>query len=129
MNTPLPCRILVVEDHPSLRRNLVALLEDEDFVVSEAASGEDALKLIAEEDFQVAVVDVRLPGMNGVELIELAGGAHPHLRFLIHTGSVDYILTPEIIALGIGQDDVFYKPISDLDAFFSRIRCLCGGAD
>ncbi|WP_295450355.1 response regulator [uncultured Thiodictyon sp.] len=129
MNTPLPCRILVVEDHPSLRRNLVALLEDEDFVVSEAASGEDALKLIAEQDFQVAVVDVRLPGMNGIELIERAGGAYPHLRFLIHTGSVDYVLTPEIIALGMGEDDVFYKPISDLETFFSRIRCLCGGAD
>lgn len=126
MNTPVICRILVVEDHPSLRRNLVALLEDEDFLVDEAASAEEALKLIADQDFQVAVVDVRLPGMNGIEFIALAGRDHPQLRFLIHTGSVDYVLTPEISALGLGEDDVFYKPISDLETFFSRIRCLCG---
>lgn len=127
MTTACNHRILVVDDHPSLLRNLVALLEDEDFTVVAAASGEEALKLIAEQDFQVIIVDLRLPGISGSEVIEIAARDHPQLHFLIHTGSVDYVLTPEITALGIGEQDVFYKPISDLERFFARIRCLCQG--
>ncbi|WP_295384574.1 response regulator [uncultured Thiodictyon sp.] len=127
MKSTTPCRVLVLEDHPSLRRNLVALLEDEDFIVAAAGSGEEALALIAEQDFQVAIVDVRLPGISGIEWIEQVAHDHPHLGFLIHTGSVDYVVTPEIAALGIGESDVFFKPISDLNAFFSRIRYRCGG--
>lgn len=115
----------MVDDHPSLLRNLVALLEDEDFTVVATVSGEEALQRMAEQDFQVAIVDMRLPGISGSELIEIAAKGHPHLHFIIHTGSVDFVLTPETIALGIGEDDVFYKPISDLDNFLARIRFLC----
>lgn len=127
MMTPSGCRILIVEDHASLRRNLVALLEDEDFAVTAAEHGEEALRLIAEQDFAVVIVDVRLPGISGLEVITRAAPDHPRLRFLIHTGSVDYVLTPEITGLGIGEQDVFYKPICDLGAFFARIRDLCQG--
>ena len=127
MNTACTCRILVVDDHPSLLRNLVALLEDEDFIVVTAESGEEALKVMAEQDLKVAIVDMRLPGISGSELIERAAPAHPHLHFIIHTGSVDYLLTPEILALGIGEHDVFYKPISDFDTFLARIRFFCEG--
>lgn len=125
MKTTCTCRILVVDDHPSLLRNLVALLEDENFTVVPAESGEEALKLMTEQDFQIAIVDMRLPGISGSELIEIAAPEHPQLRFIIHTGSVDYVLTPEILALGIGEQDVFYKPISDPDTLFARLRFLC----
>jgi DNA-binding NtrC family response regulator len=127
MKTQCNCRILVVDDHPSLLRNLIALLEDEELPVVAAETGEEALKLMDEQDFQVAIVDVRLPGISGTELIEIAAPTHPHLRFIIHTGSVDYVLTPDILAFGVSEQDVFYKPISDLDAFFARIRFLCEG--
>jgi CheY-like chemotaxis protein len=125
MTTACDCRILVVDDHPSLLRNLVALLEDEDFTVVAAASGEEALRLIAEQEFQVIIVDMRLPGISGSEVIEIVAHDHPQLHFIIHTGSVDYVLTPEISALGISEKDIFYKPISDLDTFFARIRFFC----
>lgn len=127
MTTASAGRILVVEDHDSLRRNLVALLEDEDFEVAAAQTGEEALSLIAAQDFQVVIVDVRLPGMSGLELITLAAPAHPRLRFLIHTGSVDYVLNPELTALGIGERDVFFKPICDLETFFARVHGGCAG--
>lgn len=129
LNVSAPVKILVVDDHDSLRRNLVAMLVDEDFDVSEARSGEEALTELSRQTFDVALVDMRLPGMDGNEFIEQASTISPALRFLIHTGSVDYVLPPTIRALGISDQDVFLKPISDIGKLFNRIHELCGRID
>ena len=122
-----PCRLLIIDDHNSLRRNLAALLEDENFAVSEAESGEQALNMLQQNTLDVAIVDMRLPGMSGSEFIEQAAARFPALRFIVHTGSVDYVLSDSNRALGISESDVFYKPIADLQHFFQRIRSLCPG--
>ena len=121
------CRVLIIDDHDSLRRNLSALLEDENFVVFEAESGEQALTLLEQQGLDVAIVDMRLPGISGAEFIEQAAARYPVLRFIVHTGSVDFVLSESNRALGISETDVFYKPIADLEHFFQRIRSLCSG--
>ena len=123
-NTP-PLKILVVDDNDSLRRNLVAMLTDEDFEVSEARSGEEALTTLRHHAFDVVIIDMRLPGITGNQFIEQASSILPALRFVIHTGSVDYVLPQNIRDLGVTDQDVFLKPISDIEKLFKRINDLC----
>jgi DNA-binding NtrC family response regulator len=62
--------ILLVDDEDGLRQALAANLELEGFEVSEAASGEEALRILADRTFDVVLTDIRMPGMSGVELFE-----------------------------------------------------------
>lgn len=118
-----PCiMVLVLDDHPSLRRNLLALLEDEGFEVMEAASGEEALQMVQRRRVDAVIVDIRLHGMNGNEFIVAAHAIKPALRFVIHTGTLDYILPDELRRIGLTDDSVFLKPISDINALFSLLR-------
>src|SRR4051812_27308376 len=61
-------RILLVDDEPSLRMTLGANLEFEDFLVTEAESGERALELFEQSPFDLVLTDIRMPGISGVEL-------------------------------------------------------------
>lgn len=122
-----PCKILVIDDHESLRRNIVALLADEGFDVMEAASGEDALDVLDQRPADLAIVDIRLPGISGDDFIAQAAPRYPELRFIVHTGSVDYVLSEEAVRNGLSAQDLFFKPIGDIETFFTRIRALCAG--
>lgn len=64
-------RIVVVDDHPPIRAGLAALLDAEPDleVIAQAATGEDALRLISELQPDIALIDLRLPGISGVETI------------------------------------------------------------
>jgi DNA-binding NtrC family response regulator len=107
-------RVLVIDDEPTVRASLAAFLEDHDFEVTVAESAEQALSLLREAAQDVAVVDLRLPGMSGEALIQQAHLLQPALRFLIHTGSVSYRLSPALRQLGMQPSDVFQKPLNDL---------------
>jgi CheY-like chemotaxis protein len=63
-------RILVVDDDELVLRSVSRLLVHENYDVETAPSGEKALRLVEEQDFDLLLVDVRMPGMNGVEAIK-----------------------------------------------------------
>ncbi len=67
-----PIRLLIVDDHRLFRQGLVSLLQDEpEFqVVAEASTGQEALQLAEERRPDVALVDLMMPGMSGIEVIE-----------------------------------------------------------
>jgi len=114
--------VLVIDDDPSVLENLVAFLEDEDIDVLSANSGDSAFAQISENKPKVAIVDMRLPGIDGNELICQAHKLLPSLQYLVHTGSSDYVLPDELKALGVTQDDVFKKPVSDMTVFVDAIN-------
>jgi two-component system, NtrC family, response regulator HydG len=60
-------RVLVVDDEKSMRATLAAILRDEGYGVTTAATGEEAVELCAKESFAVVLMDVRMPGIDGVE--------------------------------------------------------------
>src|SRR5437899_4490554 len=64
------CPILVVDDEPLIRETLTEYLSQEGFEVTACASGEQALALAAARRFDVALCDVQLPGMDGIELLD-----------------------------------------------------------
>ena len=114
-------RVLVVDDEPSIRNSLVEYLEDCQFEVSAADSAEGALELIARVPIDVALVDIRLPKLDGDSLILQAHQLRPRMRFLIHTGSVEYQLSDELNSCGVTQEHVFTKPQMDLTVFKNAI--------
>ena len=107
--------ILVVDDEEMVRENLEAYLEDEGFRVVTAGSGEEALDLLAHHRPDVGIIDMRLPGMSGNDFIIRAHQVLPTLRYLIHTGSTNYKLPSELIAIGVERTDIHIKPLQNMD--------------
>src|SRR6266568_4286318 len=62
-------RILIVDDEPGIRESLSGVLEDENFQTEVAASGEECLELLDREGFDVALIDVWMPGIDGLEVL------------------------------------------------------------
>ncbi len=117
-----PIRVLVVDDEPSIRESLTEFLGDFSFEVSSVASGEEALAVLESAPCDVAIVDLRLPGMGSDSLILQVHEIRPDVRFLIHTGSLDYRLTDELEEIGLRPEHVFFKPQLDLTPFVEAIR-------
>ena len=117
-------RILVVDDGESIRRNLCIYLEDEEFEVSAAESGEEALEMLTHSSFEAAIVDIRLPGMDGNTFIERAHKLDMELGFLVFTGSVGYQLPERLACMGMKEGQVFMKPLSDMTAMVNSLRGL-----
>jgi two-component system, NarL family, response regulator len=82
-----PIRVLVVEDHVIVREGLVSLLEaHDDFrVIGQAGDGEEALTLFRQQPPDVTLVDLRMPRLDGVELIRRLRREFPGSRFLVLT--------------------------------------------
>lgn len=116
--------VLVVDDEPIIRENIASFLEDEDFVVREAGSSEQALAILDRENVDIGIVDIRLPGIDGNAFIQAAHRVKPAMKFLIHTGSVEYCLPAELRALGISDEAVLRKPIGNMDMLLEAIATL-----
>jgi two-component system response regulator HydG len=101
-------RLLVVDDNAALAENLKEILEAEGWTVSVCL---DSLEASRDQDlsFDVALLDVRMPGMNGVELFRELSRHHPDARFFLMSGHVDDRL--ERRALSEGVQAVFAKPL------------------
>jgi len=81
------CRILLVDDHPIFRRGVMSMLSGESTyeVVAEAGSAQEAISQLREADPDLALVDISLPGSNGIELIKMLLAEKPKLPILILT--------------------------------------------
>ena len=117
-------RILIVDDESSIRESLAEFLRDFGMLVDTATNAEEALDLLAEKPFDLLVADLRLPGMTGDVMIPKAKQLQPNLRFLIHTGSIDYRLSNDLLSLGITPNQVILKPLSDLTVLVDTIEKL-----
>jgi DNA-binding NarL/FixJ family response regulator len=83
--------VLIVDDHPLFREGLVhALGTEEGFrIVGEAADGQEALALWLRHRPDVTLVDVSMPGLDGISLVHKLRSAHPHAKVLMLTSSED----------------------------------------
>ena len=104
-----PARILVVEDERAQREALVRYLARRDFAVEAVGSGEEALDLLAQHPYAVLISDLRLPGLDGLDLVRRSREIDEELRVLLVTAyaSVD----SAVEALRTGADDYLLKPL------------------
>jgi len=87
MTAPSKIRVVIVDDHPVVRFGIAAIigLQPDMEVVAEANSGEEATSVCAQKSADVVLMDLRLPGMSGVEAIQAIRKSVPKLRFIVLT--------------------------------------------
>ena len=120
-------RVLVVDDEPLIVTGLRIFLEDEGMQVGSAASGEEAVDIARNDSgFDVCIMDMRLPGMNGDTTIRTLHEICPDLKFVIHTGSADYTIPDDLRALGIDETLLFAKPLPDMQPLADTVAALAG---
>lgn len=91
MADPKEFTILVVDDEPMLRENIVDLLRDEGFKVLEADNGANGFKVVKENKIDLVVSDMRMPGGDGLSLLEAIRAHNPSLPVVIFiTGFSDF---------------------------------------
>lgn len=95
-------RVVLVDDHRIVRQGLRSILEpDPRFkVVGEAGNGADALQIVAEQQPDVVLLDLKLPDMGGVELCQRIAQAHPKTAVLILTAFIDRHLVNACLQAG-----------------------------
>jgi CheY-like chemotaxis protein len=120
-------KVFVVDDESVVCSNIAAFLEDEGFTVFSANSGEEALDLLLKQKFDVAVIDIRLPGIDGNMLILKAHEIQPGLKFLIHTGSTNYFVSKSLEEIGVKNEQIFRKPLVDMSVLTKGILNLFEG--
>ena len=119
--------VLVVDDEPLVAENLQAFLEDDGMLVQTVGSAEQAIALVERGiRFDVCIMDLRLPGMDGSAAIQTLRRLFPGLRFIIHTGSASFTLPGELKALGIADACLLKKPVGDMDVLANMVRSLAG---
>jgi two-component system response regulator HydG len=101
--------VLVVDDEANARRGMKALLEQEGFTVSTAADGAEALDLLASGSFDVVVTDLKMPRIDGLELLKRARQTYEDLPVVMVTahGAVE----SAIAAMKAGAEDYLEKPV------------------
>ena len=119
--------LLVVDDDPATAALLVAMLEHEGYRCAIASDADEAMEMLGDEDFAVALVDILMPGVTGLELVERALDVHPFLAVVMVTGVDD----PEIaeLALQSGAFGYLVKPFTHHEVLVAvsnagRRRCL-----
>ena len=117
-------KVLILDDEDVIRGSLGAFFEDCGWIVFEADSGESALKILSTEIPDVALVDVRLGDMLGVEFVREAAVISTKLLFLICTGSPEYESPEDIKQNKNVYDKIVLKPIMDLVSFEQKVRKL-----
>ena len=120
-------RVLVVDDEDDFRETVVKRLRARKLEAEGAGSGAAALELIKQRDFDVMVLDVKMPGMDGIETLRLVKQTRPEIEVIMLTGhaSVEFGLK----GMQLGAFDYIMKPapIGELmDTIGQAYRKKCG---
>jgi two-component system response regulator AtoC len=102
-------RILIVDDDESIRKTMTAILEDEGYMVDSASSGKEAIQKTNNTQYNLALLDIRLPDMEGIELLKLMKESVPRTRKIMVTGYPS--MQNAIGALNKNADAYLVKPV------------------
>lgn len=114
-------RILVVEDEKLLCNGIAEDLELEKYTVDRCYDGADAYERLFVEPYDLVILDLNLPGMDGLELLRRIRSERPELRVLILSARAQ--LSDKVAGLDLGADDYLTKPF-DLAELEARVRTL-----
>jgi DNA-binding NtrC family response regulator len=114
-------KILIVEDEPAIRRVLKNILteESESFQLFEASDGQEALATIQDYDFDLVICDIKMPKMDGVELLQAVKKIKSEIPFIMISGHGD--LETAVDAMRKGAYDYVQKP-PDLNRLLNTVR-------
>jgi two-component system nitrogen regulation response regulator NtrX len=102
--------ILIVDDEPSILQSLGGLLSDEGFGVTTAANGYEALKIVDTESPDLVLLDIWMPGIDGIETLKEIKKDNPHIQVIIISGHGN--IETAVKATKLGAFDLIEKPLS-----------------
>ena len=106
--TPMPIKLLIVDDEPKIRSMLTGCLEQDGRAITAAASGEEALRLIAQDPPQLMIVDMKMPGLTGLEVLQQVRTHTPPIGVFLLTGYDDDAIEQQ--ARELGAWGIIHKP-------------------
>ena len=115
-------RILVVDDEEALRTVLSAELEGEGYLVSTAGDGDEAIKLIGSQAFNLILLDIKMPNVDGFEVLKFVKQKQPSTKVIMLTGFAD--LKNAIESKKLGAEDFVSKPYDLVDLLTTVERVL-----
>ena len=113
--------ILIVEDEHAVARGIQYALQQEGYDVGVARSGEEGLEIATREAPDLVVLDVRLPGIDGFEVLRRVRAAGAKMPILVLTARDDEV--DKVIGLELGADDYVSKPFSP-NELVARVKAL-----
>jgi two-component system, NtrC family, nitrogen regulation response regulator NtrX len=114
-------KILIIEDEPAIRRVLTKILTEESdtYIVDEAEDGILGLEKIKNEDYDLVLCDIKMPKMDGVEVLEAAKKIKPEIQMVMISGHGD--LETAVNTMRLGAFDYISKP-PDLNRLLNTVR-------
>lgn len=103
-------KILIVDDQPGIRLLLNELFKKEKYMPHLAANGIEALKIFDEEPIDCVLLDMKIPGMNGIEILEQLKAKNAHIPVIMMTAYGEQELIDE--AMQLGASHYFTKPFN-----------------
>jgi len=119
--------ILVVDDDKSVRTTFSSVLRKEGYRVTAVKNGYEAIMAINEESFDLALVDLRMPGLDGIEVLKKIKSRRPETRVIIFTGYGS--ITTAVEAIRKGATDYLNKPFSPHELKAGVKKALENGRD
>ena len=117
-----PSSLLVVDDEEPIRAALARYLTQQGYEVSTAASGEEALAILGRQKIAGMLLDVRMPGLSGIDLVPQALELEPHLAILMLTAVTE--ATTAALCMQRGAFEYLIKPIDLVDLGRALERAL-----
>ena len=109
-----PLSILIIDDDESVRVSLKFHFDDCGFKTHSVETAEEALDLMKKTQVDAVIVDLRLPGMDGIEFIKQASKKWSDVWYVIYTGSPIASIPNEILSISSVSSKLFFKPIGNL---------------
>jgi len=116
-----PMNILIIEDETYLLEKLQSLLTSEHYTVMTATDGRHGLRKIFSDTYDLILLDIMLPGMNGLEILKEIRTAGIETPVLMLTAKGD--IEDKVVGLNLGADDYLAKPFSTAE-LIARVRAL-----
>ncbi len=114
-------RILVAEDDPKIRSHVVKALQAAGHAVDETGDGEEAIWMLTEHPYEAAVLDITMPGRDGISVTRAARAAGCAFPILLATARGE--VRDKVAGLDAGADDYIVKPFST-EELLARLRAL-----
>jgi DNA-binding response OmpR family regulator len=114
-------KILIVDDEASLRKTLARILQQAGFEATTAENGEQGLDFLKTTNFDLAYIDIRMPGLAGMDMLKLIHASYPNMPVVLFTAQPD--LSSAVEALRLGATDYLLKPLKP-EVFIERTKTI-----
>lgn len=119
MEKEFKAHILLVDDEHDFLELLAARLTNRDMEVSTAASGEEAVNISQKERFDIIVIDLAMPGIDGIETIKQIKAHRPNAEVIMLSGHAN--IKSSVEAIKVGAEDFLEKPV-DMNILLQKIE-------